>query len=325
MNKKPEIAVVVLSMGDPHDLRETLASLLRQEYLPARICVQFVCATVISSAEVGGLASSPSTVLQIDDVPYASAAAALGRGLARAGGDINGVLFAGDALYPTALRRVAELIDPQGGRSVVFGDSVYAGEGLLTDSVPFPAAYSGQFPLLAIWKRGVNTVPRPSVFWHRDAWSGPFAFGEGAPNVVHYELLCGLGARHVFAWIPELWSATRCNPNQGQEWGDEAQCLEAFIQASRRHWGPWYSPLRWRCELSSYIHGRQSHDRACHHARRAEECLRRQQPWAAIWPALVSLRYSPTLGWRRLWKPCITRRARRLLGGRKLAFILGRR
>src|SRR5690606_3902435 len=69
---------------------------------------------------------------------------------------------------------------------------------------------------------------------------------------------------------------------------------------SRKHWGGWHTPLRWRCELSYALYRLNPHERARHHARRAETAFTARSFPSAIWEFLLTGLYSPRMARDRL-------------------------
>jgi hypothetical protein len=80
----------------------------------------------------------------------------------------------------------------------------------------------------------------------------------------------------------------------------EAEVLELSIKVSRKHWGSWLSPLRWRCEFSYWLLNRQRHERARHHARRAEEAFSTRRYRMALAEFMGTLITSPRMARDRL-------------------------
>ena len=183
----------------------------------------------------------------------AGQADALNRGFARTKGEILGFLNSDDTLYPGCLSRVAREIDPARNRYIVFGRCLFTGEGTRYVGVEHPAEYKSHYNLLAIWTRGYNTLPQPSIFWHRRVWEQCGTFDLSEHHVLDYDLFCRFSRRFHFHKVDELWSTFRMHDISKSSQRTEAEVLAMSIQASRRYWGAWYSPLRWRCELSHWL------------------------------------------------------------------------
>src|SRR6185437_10126693 len=225
------------------------------------------------------------------DHPGARARRGSPRGGARAHGEILGVLGAWDVLLPGALLSVASEIDPARGRLAVLGGCTLIVEALDT-GVEHPAEYPGRFDHLAIWKRGFNPVPLPSLFWHRDVAARIGRLAAGEPFAVGYDLVCRIAAAgYRIQRVSASWSATRLEGARSAARRTEHEMLQEWIAISRRHWGSWLSPLRWRCAGSLWLHRRDRHEHARHHARRSEQAAAEGRALAAAFERMMTWLY----------------------------------
>ena len=300
MTPAPQISIVVPSMNQARYLGEALQSLLDQEYERLEVIIQDGGSTD-GSVEIAQeyVRKRPQTFsLFVEE--DAGQADALNRGFARSRGEILGFLNSDDALMPGALRRVAEEIDVPRGRSIVMGRCIFGGEGTRYVGLEHPAHFESHFDQLAIWKRGYNTIPQPSTFWHRSVWERCGGLDAAERHVLDYELFCRFSRHFFFHRVDELWSMYRMHPDSKTASSTEAEVLAWSIAASRKHWGPWYAPLRWRCELSYRLYSMQLHERARHHARRAEQAFSEGRRLDWLGEVLSTFRYSPRMAWNRL-------------------------
>lgn len=264
------ISVIVPVLPSSIGLEETLASLASQSDPPVE--------AIVENGE--------------------SWSAAVNAGLARAGGNVLGCLDPGNRLLAGASTGIESNIDPARGRHVVMGEAYFAVDGMDDAPVSHPAEYGDHAAYLAIWERGFDTLAHTSLFWHRSALAetGPFA-GESA-SVAAYDFVCRLGARHAIHKVGQAWSVVRVHAQPGLE--TEAQTLAACVAASRRYWGSWVTPQRWRCEFSYWRYRRESHDRARHHARKAEAARTAGRRFAFAASYLMTWLYAPQLARERL-------------------------
>ncbi len=267
------ISIVVSSLGASPRLAATLESLGAQEH-PGLEVVVADCAS--------------------------GEGAALNKAFAGTRGEILGYLAAGDTLEPGVLHRVAREIDPARGRFVVAGRCRFTGADLRSAKVEFPVRYAGHFELLAIWKRGFSELPRPSVFWHRRAWARSGGFDEHLRHALDYDLFCRFSRDFGIRTVDDGWGAVPVDEGLRPGECTESELLALSIACSRRYWGGWLSPLRWRCEASYRRYARHGHDRARHHARRAEAAVRDGRLAEALGELMQTLRYSPSMASERL-------------------------
>lgn len=297
---RPLISIVTPSFNQGRYLRETLESLVAQNYDNLEVIIQDGGSTDDAITIAEEYVRRFPNVFQLYVEKDSGQADALNRGFARTKGAILGFLNSDDTLYPGCLARVAQEIDPARHRYVVFGRCLFTGEGDRYVGVEHPAEYKSHFDLLAIWTRGFNTLPQPSVFWHREVWERCGTLNLSEHHVLDYDLFCRFSRHYHFHKVDELWSTFRMHDISKSSQRTEAEVLAMSIQASRRYWGAWYSPLRWRCELSHWFHQQNTHELARHHARRAEEAAQSGKKFTAFREFLRTASCSPKMARDRL-------------------------
>lgn len=312
----PSISIVVPSFNQAQYLGETLQSLVDQQYPALEVIIQEGGSTDGSIALAQDYSQRHPGLFRLFVEKDAGQADALNRGFARAGGQILGFLNSDDTLLPGTLARVAQEIDPARGRHVVMGRCVFTGSGSRYVGVEHPAEWTSHFEMLAIWKRGYNTIPQPSVFWHRSVWERCGSFDVNEHHALDYDLFCRFSRHYPFHRVDALWSTYRMHDASKSAQRTEQEVLALSIQVSRKHWGPWSAPLRWRCELSYFLYRLHRHEHARHHARRAEQALRGGRVGAALLELGATALYSPRMaavrlvgGWIKRQEPRIAARA----------------
>ena len=164
MKPLPKISIVVPSYNQAQYLAETLQSLVDQEYPALEVIIQEGVSNDDSVAIAEDFVRRYPSIFRLFVEKDSGQADALNRGFARASGEILAFLNSDDTYLPGILHRVAAEIDLARGRYVVMGRCLFTGEGSRYSGVEHPAEYQSHFEHLAIWKRGYNTVPQPSVF-----------------------------------------------------------------------------------------------------------------------------------------------------------------
>ena len=170
MKPLPTISIVIPSFQQAQYLTETLQSLVDQDYASLEVIIQDGGSTDGSVAIAENFVRRYPTIFQLYMEKDSGQADALNRGFARATGEILAYLNSDDTYFPRILHRVASEIDPARGRYVIMGRCVFNGDGSRYVGAEHPAEYVNHFDQLAIWKRGYNSIPQPSVFWHRAVW-----------------------------------------------------------------------------------------------------------------------------------------------------------
>lgn len=307
MNTAPLISIVVPSLNQGEFLGETLQSLMDQDYPRLEVIIQDGGSTDDSVVIARDFVRRFPEIFQVHVEADDGQAHALNLGFAKTRGEILGYLNSDDTLLPGCLQSVAREIDPARGRWIVFGRCLFTGDGPYL-GVEHPAEFVSRFEQLAIWKRGFNTLPQPSVFWHRKVWETCGGLDERETHVLDYDLFCRFSARFHFHKVDELWSTYRWHPESKTAQRSESEILALSIAASRRHWPVWTHPLRWRLAWSHSLHDRQTHERARHHARRTEQALAEKRPLRALGEFFRTLAFSPAMAWHRLLQPLLTGR-----------------
>ena len=257
------ISIVVPVVGAPAGLQETLASLDLQAWPALQVVVER------DAANVGQ---------------------ALEKGFARAEGEIHGWIEPGDVLLPGSLQQVALSLAGEARHKVILGNALWrVGD---EPPVPHPSEWLGPLEHLAIWKRRFDTLPQPSLFWHREASAHlrPFLPAEG--SLVAYDIACRLGTHFAIQRIGSLLSVVSLRTESALS---EAQLLDAWTRISRASWGPWWTARRWRLAASHAWHQRHPHEHARHHARRAEKALAERRRLDAIVEGLKAWCWSPAM------------------------------
>jgi len=311
--QNPTISIIVPSFNQAKFIGETLQSLLDQNYPKLEVIIQDGGSTDGAVEIAKGFADRHPDIFQVHVEKDNGQADALNRGFARAKGEILAYLNTDDTLYPGCLARVAEEIDPQRNRMVVFGRCLFTGEDSPYVGVEHPAEFISHYEHLAIWKRSYNTIPQPSVFWHRRVWEKEGGFNVQEGHVMDYDLFCRFSRSFHFHRVDQLWSTYRMHPLSKSSQKSEAEVLEMSIATSRRYWGNWFQPLRWKCEWSFRRHSQQTHERARHHARRTEKAYAEKKFLQAFGELALTFGHSPRMGWHRLLRPLLVRHGARFL------------
>lgn len=314
MTKLVPISIVVPSYNQGQFLGETLQSLVDQDYPSLQVIIQDGGSTDNSVSVAKDFVARYPEIFSLFVEKDAGQADALNRGFARATGDILGFLNSDDTLYPRVLHRVAKEIDPTSGRHVVMGRSLFTGENSRYVGVEHPAEYVSHFEHLAIWRRGYNTIPQPSVFWHKDVTQRVGWLDVNEHHALDYDLFCRFSRYYPFHRVDELFSNYRMHDESKSAQRTEAEVLALTINVSRKHWGSPLKPLYWRLRLSHWAYSKHFHDHARHHARRAEEAFRQRRLGRAAVEFLQTTRYSPTMARDRLLFGWLVKRRLSVLG-----------
>lgn len=307
MSDHPRISIVVPSFNQGAFIRETLESLVAQDYPDLEVLIQDGGSTD-GAVEIAReyVARHPGT-FQLDVRQDRGHAHACNMAFARSTGEILGYLNTDDTLLPGCLHRVAREIDPARGRYIVFGRCVFTGEGTAWAGIEHPAEYTSHFEFLAVWKRGFNTIPQPSTFWHRRVYERCGDFDERYNHGLDYLQWCRFGRHFHFHKVDEVWSTYRMHPASVSSNKTEQEWLDIMIRYSRMNWGPRWRPLYWRCAGSYWLYNRHLQEQARHHARRAESAWRERRYGSMLAECARTAVASPRMVWHRFVVPASLR------------------
>jgi glycosyltransferase involved in cell wall biosynthesis len=304
----PRISIVVPSFNQGKYLGETLQSLVSQEYPKLEVIIQDGLSTDNSLEVAQTFRDRYPGIFQIFSQKDRNQAHALNLGFEKTTGEILGFLNSDDTLYPGCLHRVSKEIDPSRNRWIVMGRCLFVGQGMPYVGLEHPSEFKGHFHLLAIWRTGINTIPQPSVFWHRNVWTKCGGLDEKVPHAVDYDLFCRFSKYFYFHKIDELWSTYRLHGESKTSLKTEEEVFEISIATSRRHWGEWWSFLRWRCEVSYFLSNPAHFSKAKNYAVLAERAVAAGDIRTATINALRAGIASPAVFWHRLFLPFIRSR-----------------
>ncbi len=241
--KPPRISIVTASFNQGRYIRETIESVLAQGYPE----LEHIVVDGMSSDDTPAILAA-CRHLKVIREPDRGQADAINKGFRIATGEILGFLNSDDTLLPGALDRVAAEIDPTRGRHVVMGRCPFVDEKGCFLGVEHPSAFESHTRVLQVWKG--HCIPQPAVFFSREAWerSGPMDVAE--PLVPDYDLFCRMSRSYRFHVVDQAFATYRLHEGSKTRSVDDQRRLLEAVRVSRRYWGPWHRPGRWRLEGS---------------------------------------------------------------------------
>jgi glycosyltransferase involved in cell wall biosynthesis len=299
----PTISIVVPSLNQGQFLGETLESLVAQKYPNLQVIIQDAGSVDNSAEVVRDFERRFPGVFQLFVEKDQGQAHGINLGFQKTTGEIMTFLNADDSLFPGCLHSVARELDTARDRFVVMGRCLFTGEGAPYIGMEHPCEFIDHFHQLAIWRTGINSIPQPSVFWHRSVWERCGPLDETQRHVLDYDLFCRFSRYYRFHKVDELWSTFRIHSASKTFSRTEQQVLQMSINASRKNWGPWWKPLWWRCFTSLWLYNPQTYERAREHAHKAEEAFRSRKYGIVFYQTLATSCVSPSLAWNRLVQP----------------------
>ena len=293
MNELPKISIVTPSFNQGAFLAEALQSLVDQNYPHLEVIIQDGKSTDDSVRIAETFVQQHPELFKLYVESDRGQADALYRGFEKATGGILGFLNADDVLLGGCLQRVAQEIDPKRGRYIVSGRSLFFGNDPAKEGRDHPFRYTSHFDQLAIWKRRYNQIPQPSTFWHRTVWDTCGGIDSKISHAIDYDLFCRFSQTFRFHTLAEVWSRYRLHDSSKTVNKTRDRLIEECIEISRRYWGTWLKPLRWRCEISHGLYQRSRRPKAIQAVRKAEAAILDKTPLKAFFLSLVAFWNTP--------------------------------
>jgi glycosyltransferase involved in cell wall biosynthesis len=300
----PLVSVVLCSFNQGKYLEECLLSLLGQDYENLEIILQDGGSTDETVQILEKYRKKNFAHLKIFVEKDHGQADGLNRGFARTSGEILGFLNSDDILHPGAIRHISNEINPSQHRFVVMGRCVFFGENHRYVGLEHPSRYCGRHDLLTIWKRGFNTIPQPATFWHREVWKTFPEFDTKENHALDYDYFCRITSKYWIHKIDHLLAGYRIHDESKSGTKTEQEVLALSIRVSRKHWGPWFDPGRWRLELSHARYRAAWRDRALHYSHCLDRISSNSDPRKYYYLFLTSI-FSQKLAWNKHIKPRI--------------------
>lgn len=302
----PRLSIVTPVYNQGHYLEETMRSVLLQGYPDLEYLVVDDGSTDGSVAVVKRYAPWLSYwVTQ----PNQGQRVALNRGFEHATGSVLAYLNSDDLLLPGALERAALEIDPARGRHVIMGRSRFTDPEGRYVGIEHPSRFSSHTRVLEVWKG--HTIPQPSVFWTNEVWR---ACGPILDDLwVDYGLFCRFSKRYAFHPVDQVLSTYRLHPESKTQMSGEARRLREVVAISRQHWGPLWSPRRWRVGLSYFMFRLDRRGLGLRALRAAAEHARHGRPGRAALRAAGAALVAPEVVFTAVLFPVLNRRVPRAL------------
>ena len=308
MNELPKISIVTPSYNQGAYLGETLQSLVDQDYPNLEVIIQEGGSTDDSIEIAQKFVEQRPSTFQLHVEKDSGQADALNRGFRKATGQILGFLNSDDRLRKGCLQRVSKEIDPNRNRHIVFGRSLFFRDNPLRTGQEHACEYTSHFEQLAIWKRHFNQIPQPSTFWTRQVWEQCGEIDSDIHHALDYDLFCRFSQHYRFHKVSEIWSDYRLHANSKTTNKTHEDLMDDCDAISRRYWGSWIQPLRWRCEASYVLYRRSRRPAAIQAVRKAETAILKQRPIDALLLGIIAASKAPLAIGPRLLLPIATTR-----------------
>jgi len=302
MKGQPRISVVTCSYNQGEFIKDTIESVLAQDYPN----LEHIVVDGMSTDQTAEILEHYGHLRVIRE-PDNGQADAINKGFRIATGDIYCFLNSDDTLMAGALHRVAREIDPACGRHLVMGRCRFIDGSGNNIGIEHPRHFESFLRLLKVWKG--YTIPQPAVFWTSDVWrvAGPLK----ESMVLDYDLFCRFAQRYEFHVIDQILANYRLQPSAKTAQLTDKDRLDQCIAVSRRYWGSPLSLRYWRLAASLWWFRLDRLGRARRLLARSSEAWRNRQYLQVVISAAAAGLLAPEVVFYVTFYPHI----RRLAGG----------
>lgn len=244
MEKWPRISIVTPSFNQGRFIRDTIESVLRQDYPNLEHIVVDGASTDDTLRILGRYPH-----LRVISEPDSGQAEAINKGFRMATGKIWGFLNSDDTLLPNALFSIAGAVTAGQGRDIVMGRCRFVDEKGHYIGIEHPSYFESHCRVLQVWKG--HFIPQPAVFWHQSVWEKCGGMDQNLGSQwIDYDLFCRFSKWHAFHPINQILATYRLHSHSKSGQSSTGDRLEEAIQISRRYWGPVWYPQFWKLAAS---------------------------------------------------------------------------
>jgi len=244
LEKWPRISIVTPSFNQGRFIRDTIESILRQDY-PNLEHIVVDGASTDDTLRI--LERYPH--LRVISEPDSGQAEAINKGFRMATGEICGFLNSDDTLLPEALFCIAGAMAAGPGRDIVMGRCCFVDEEGNDIGIEHPSHFESHFRVLKVWKG--HFIPQPAVFWHQSVWEKCGGMDENLGSQwIDYDLFCRFSKWYNFEPLNRILATYRLHSHSKSGQSSAGDRLEEAIQISRRYWGPLCRPQFWKLAVS---------------------------------------------------------------------------
>ena len=201
MSEWPLVSIVTPSLNQSRFIRETIDSILLQDYPNIEY---WVIDGGSDDGTVNILESYGDQIFWVSETDSGQSQA-VNKGWKFSHGEILGWVNADDLLQPLAIRHAVEVLLANPSLSAVYGNTDYiSDDGRLIESYPVRA-----FDYDALVSETENYIPQPSVFMRRDVLEKVGFLNENLHYVMDFDLWLRLGLITTMEYIPKDMAALR--------------------------------------------------------------------------------------------------------------------
>lgn len=235
MPKQPLVSIVTPSFNQAKFLRQTIDSVLSQDYSSLEYIIIDGGSTDGSQAIIEEYADR---LAHWESVPDKGQTDAINKGFARATGQYLAWLNSDDVYQPHAVAEAVGFLEAHPKAGMVYGDCTFIdAQGRAIGR--FPAAQTDYQRL----RRGYVHIPQQSSFFRADLWHRVGPLDPSFYFAMDYDLWVRLAGEAPLVYLPEhLWASFRLH-GEAKTIAADARCWPEMLRVHYREGGRWLSPI----------------------------------------------------------------------------------
>jgi glycosyltransferase involved in cell wall biosynthesis len=235
MTNTPLISIITPSFNQVKFLRQTIESVLSQDY-PNLEYIIIDGNSTDGSQEI--IREYAEKLAYWESIPDRGQTEAINKGFAKANGKYLAWLNSDDVYQPGALSEAVGYLEKNPDVGMVYGDCTYIdAEGRTIGR--FPAAQTDYKRL----RRGYVHIPQQASFFRRDLWQKVGPLDPSFYFAMDYDLWVRLAKEAHLDYLPgHLWASFRLHGDAKTITAD-AHCWPEMLRVHFREGGRWLSPI----------------------------------------------------------------------------------
>jgi len=235
MTKLPLISIVTPSFNQAKFLRQTMESVLTQDY-PNIEYIVIDGNSTDGSQEI--IRDYQEQLAYWESIPDEGQTDAINKGFAKASGKYLAWLNSDDVYQPGALSEAVDYLESQPDVGMVYGDCTFIdANGRVIGR--FPAAQTDYERL----RRGYVHIPQQASFFRRDLWQKVGPLDPSFYFAMDYDLWVRLAREAPLVYLPgHVWASFRLH-GDAKTIAADARCWPEMLRVHFREGGGWLSPI----------------------------------------------------------------------------------
>jgi glycosyltransferase involved in cell wall biosynthesis len=235
MTKPPLVSIVTPSFNQANFLRQTIQSVLTQDYPN----IEYIVIDGNSTDGSQGIIKEYEEHLAYwESIPDKGQTDAINKGFAKASGKYLAWLNSDDVYLPGALSEAVAYLEAHPDVGMVYGDCTFIDADGRTIG-RFPAAQTDYKKL----RRGYVHIPQQASFFRRDLWEKVGPLDPSFYFAMDYDLWVRLAKEAPLVYLPcHVWAGFRLH-GEAKTIAADARCWPEMLRVHFREGGGWLSPI----------------------------------------------------------------------------------